>query len=60
MASGTSKITELKLIGVSRVSLEELRDQQLRALEMESLKEGGFTQKLYRARSEMRNERRKT
>jgi restriction system protein len=117
MASGTSKKTELKLIGVARASLEELLidfqdflrqkglplwgkdhgqaqairklawaknrsyrtyrtyleakppevaanaaiclihqtnyllDRQLRALEKEFLKEGGFTEKLYRARS---------
>ena len=117
MASGTSKKTELKLIGVARASLEELLldfrdflrqkgfplwgkddakakevralpyrsdrsyttyktyfeasspeiaantticlihqtnyllDQQLRALEKDFLKEGGFTEKLYRARS---------
>jgi four helix bundle suffix protein len=123
MASGTSKKTELKLIGVARASLEELLvdfqdflrqtrlpvwpkdshkakeiraltyksnrsystyknyfeasppeaaanaaiclihqtsyllDQQLRALEKEFLKEGGFTEKLYRARSEARKRR---
>jgi restriction system protein len=121
MASGTSKKTELKLIGVARASLEELLldfqdflrqkglqlwgkdhakakevralaykedrsyrtyktyieersaeiaanalvclihqanyllDRQLRALEMEFLKEGGFTERLYRARSQARN-----
>jgi restriction system protein len=120
MASGTSKKTELKLIGVARASLEELLldfqdylrqhglalwgkdhpkskevrklayasdrsyltyktyfesspetaantliclihqtnyllDQQLRSLEKEFLDEGGFTEKLYRARSQMRN-----
>jgi restriction system protein len=121
MASGTSKKTELKLIGVARASLEELLldfqdylrqhklplwgkrhpkaqevrvlcyrknrsyttykpyiegaspevaantmislinqtnyllDQQLRSLEREFLKEGGFTEKLYRTRSRMRN-----
>ena len=120
MASGTSKKTELKLVGVARASLEELLldfqdflrqkglplwtkdhpkatearklcyqknrsyttyktyveqsspevaantliclihqtnyllDQQLRALEKEFLKEGGFTERLYRARSERR------
>ncbi len=120
MASGTSKKTELKLIGVARASLEELLldfqdflrqktlplwgkdhplaqvirklawakdksyktyrsyfeeqvpeiaanaaiclihqtnyllDQQLRSLEKEFLKEGGFTEKLYRARSQAR------
>jgi four helix bundle suffix protein len=120
MASGTSKKTELKLMGVARASLEELLldfqdflrqrhlpiwgkdheqarkiralaheknrsystyktyleasppevaanaaiclihqtnyllDQQLRALEKEFLKEGGFTEKLYRARSQTR------
>ncbi len=124
MASGTSKKSELKLIGVARASLEELLldfqdylrqrklplwgkdhpkarevrakcyeknrsystyktyfescsevaantmiclihqtnyllDQQLRALEKEFLKEGGFTEKLYRARSQMRDGRRK-
>jgi four helix bundle suffix protein len=121
MASGTSKKTELKLIGVARASLEELLvdfqdylrqhrltrwgkdhpkarevralcyrkhrsyltyksyieesspevsantmiclihqtnyllDQQLRALEKEFLKEGGFTERLYRARSQTRS-----
>ena len=120
MASGTSKKSELKLIGVARASLEELLldfqdflrqkgfslwgkehpkakevralcysknrsystykayfekqepeivanaaiclihqtnyllDQQLRALEKEFLKEGGFTERLYRVRSEKR------
>ena len=123
MASGTSKKTELKLIGVARASLEELLldfqdylrqkglalwgkdhpkakevrklayasnrsyltykthfegsaeiaantliclihqanyllDQQLRALEKVFLKEGGFTEKLYRARSQVRDGRR--
>jgi four helix bundle suffix protein len=124
MASGTSKKTELKLIGVARASLEELLldfqdylrqhnlplwgkdhprakevrglcyrknrsyltykpyieggspeiaantliclvhqanyllDQQLRALEKEFLKEGGFTERLYHARTQMRNRRR--
>ena len=125
MASGTSKKSELKLIGVARASLEELLldfqdylrqkglplwgkdhpkakevraqcyqknrfystyrtyfdssaeiaantmiclihqtnyllDQQLRALEKEFLEEGGFTEKLYRARSQMRDGRKKT
>ncbi len=120
MASGTSKKTELKLIGVARASLEELLldfedflrqkglplwgkdheqarkiralaheknrsyltyktyieqssnevaantmaclihqtnyllDQQLRALEKDFLKEGGFTERLYHARSQAR------
>lgn len=120
MASGTSKKTELKLIGVARASLEELLldfqdflrqkglplwakdhpkakeirglcyqknrsyltyktyieasppeiaantmlclihqanyllDQQLRTLEKEFLKNGGFTERLYRTRSQMR------
>lgn len=120
MASGTSKKTELKLVGVARASLEELLldfqdflrqrklavwdknhplarevrglaysenrsygtyrayiedsspevaantliclihqtnyllDQQLRQLEQQFLKEGGFTEKLYRARSQAR------
>jgi len=119
MASGTSKKTELKLVGVARASLEELLvdfqdylrqhnlplwgkehpkakevrglcyrknrsyetyktyiegtpetaantiicvihqanyllDQQLRALEKEFLKEGGFTERLYRVRSQTR------
>jgi restriction system protein len=124
MASGTSKKTELKLIGVARASLEELLldfqdylrqknlplwgknhaeaqairklawaenrsyttyktyleasppeiaanaaiclihqtnyllDQQLRSLEKEFLKEGGFTERLYRARSEARKAKR--
>ena len=123
MASGTSKKTELKLVGVARASLEELLldfqdylrqhslplwvkdhpktkevrglcyrknrsyltykpyietsppetaantlvclihqtnyllDQQLRALEKEFLKEGGFTERLYHARTQMRNRR---
>ena len=122
MASGTSKKSELKLIGVARASLEELLldfedylrqhrlpiwdkehpkarevralcyrkdrsrktyapyieappevaanaaiclihqtdyllDQQLRVLEKDFLKEGGFTEKLYFARSQMRRRR---
>lgn len=123
MASGTSKKTELKLIGVARASLEELLldfqdylrqkglplweknnpeaqkirqlayeknrtyrtyktyieegtaevaantaiclihqtnyllDQQLRALEKEFLKEGGFTERLYNVRREYRTNR---
>jgi four helix bundle suffix protein len=32
-----------------------LLDQQLRALEKEFVKEGGFTEKLYHARQQMRN-----
>jgi len=126
MASGTSKKTELKLIGVARASLEELLldfqdylrqkdlplwekdnakakeiralayrsnrsyktykayleasppeiaantmiclihqtnyllDQQLRALEKEFLKEGGFTERLYRVRTQVRSGRTKT
>jgi four helix bundle suffix protein len=126
MASGTSKKTELKLIGVARASLEELLldyqdflrqhgfqiwgkdeprakairalarvsnrsystyrtylenespeisanaaiclihqtnyllDQQLRALEQEFLREGGFTERLYRARSQVRDGRKRT
>jgi four helix bundle suffix protein len=126
MASGTSKKTELKLVGVARASLEELLldfqdylrqqslplwgkehpkarevrvlcyrknrsyttyktyveastpevaantmicaihqtnyllDQQLRILEKEFLKEGGFTERLYRTRSQMRNRSRNT
>jgi len=125
MASGTSKKTELKLVGVARASLEELLvdlqdflrqrgqplwgkdhprarevrglcykrdrsyatyrpyfeegspevaantviclihqtnyllDQQLRALEKEFLEEGGFTERLYRARSQRRDWKRK-
>jgi restriction system protein len=121
MASGTSKKTELKLIGVARASLEELLldfkdflrqkglplwgkdhskakevralaykpnrsymtyktyiessspeaaantaicvihqanyllDRQLRVLEQDFIKEGGFTERLYRVRSEARN-----
>ena len=124
MASGTSKKTELKLIGVARASLEELLldfqdflrqrglalwpkdhptalevralsyradrsystyktyfeakepeiapnaaiclihqanyllDQQLRALEKEFLEEGGFTERLYRVRSQVRSSKR--
>ena len=126
MASGTSKKTELKLIGVARASLEELLldfedylrqhgfqvwgkdeakakevralarvsnrsystyrtyfeneepetaanaaiclihqanyllDQQLRDLEQEFLEEGGFTERLYRARSQARDRKRGT
>jgi len=127
MASGTSKKTELKLVGVARASLEELLvdfqdylrqlglplwgkdhpqarevralcykqdrsynsyrtyveppapaevaantlicvihqtnyllDKQLRALEKEFLEEGGFTEKLYRARTETRERRKMT
>lgn len=126
MASGTSKKTELKLIGVARASLEELLldfqdylrqhglmlwtkdhlktqevrklawvknrsymtyktyietsppevaanaviclihqanyllDQQLRALENEFLQQGGFTERLYRVRSELRTVRNKS
>jgi four helix bundle suffix protein len=126
MASGTSKKTELKLIGVARASLEELLvdfqdylrqhglplwgkdhprarevralcykenrsystyktyteggsaevaantaiciihqanfllDQQMRALGKEFLEEGGFTEKLYRARTETRDRRKMT
>ncbi len=126
MASGTSRKTELKLVGVARASLEELLldfqdylrqhglppwgkdhpqarmvrglcyeknrsyltyrtyieapasaevaantiiclvhqanyllDQQLRALEQRFLNEGGFTEKLYQARQQMRNSSRK-
>jgi len=125
MASGTSKKTELKLIGVARASLEELLldfqdflrqrrlalwgkgdskakavrglcyknnrsyttyktyiedgspeiaantmiclihqtnyllDQQLRSLEKEFLKEGGFTERLYRTRKQTRDLRRR-
>jgi four helix bundle suffix protein len=126
MASGTSKKTELKLIGVARASLEELLldyqdflrqkglqawgkddaeaiavralartanraystyrpyfenqdsetaanaaicvihqtnyllDQQLRALEQEFLREGGFTERLYRIRSQVRDGRKRS
>jgi len=126
MASGTSKKTELKLIGVARASQEELLldyqdylrqhgfqvwgkdepkakevralayrpnrsyltykkhfeeerpetsanaaiclihqtnyllDQQLRALEQEFLREGGFTERLYRVRSQVRDGRRRS
>jgi len=124
MASGTSKKTELKLIGVARASFEELLldyqdflrqrelilwgkdhpeskkvrgfcyqknrsyrtykayiegtpetaantliclihqtnyllDQQLRFLEKAFLEEGGFTERLYRTRTQIRNQRRK-
>jgi restriction system protein len=125
MASGTSKKTELKLVGVARASLEELLldyqdflrqkglalwekdfpqarevralayktnrtystyknlfenqnpetaantaiciihqanyllDQQLRSLEKTFLEEGGFTERLYRVRSQARNEQKK-
>jgi len=125
MASGTSKKTELKLVGVARASLEELLldfqdylrqrglilwgkddarakevrglaykadrsystyrtyfddpkpeiaansivcvvhqtnyllDRQLKALEKDFLREGGFTERLYRVRSEARDDRRR-
>jgi four helix bundle protein len=48
MASGTSKKTELKLVGVPRASLEEL------LLEKAFLKEGGFTERLYLTRTQAR------
>ena len=44
-----------KLVGVARASLEELNyllDRQLRALEKGFLEEGGFTERLYRVRSQ--------
>jgi len=47
----------LKLVGVARASLEELNyllDQQLHALEKGFLEEGGFTERLYRVRSQTR------
>ncbi len=37
-----------------------LLDQQLRALEQEFLREGGFTERLYRVRSQVRRERRRS
>jgi hypothetical protein len=43
MASGTSKKTELKLVGVARASLEELL-----------VGEGGFTERFYRTRTQVR------
>ena len=79
MASGTSKKTQLKLIGVARAYFEEaepeiasnaavclvhqtnfLLDQQLRALEKDFLKEGGFTERLYRIQSQARDVRNRT
>jgi four helix bundle suffix protein len=36
-----------------------LLDQQLRSLEKEFLKEGGFTERLYHARTQMRDQRRR-
>jgi four helix bundle suffix protein len=36
-----------------------LLDQQLRALEQEFLREGGFTERLYRVRSQVRDGRRR-
>ena len=53
MASGTSKKTELKLVGVARASV----DQQLRPLEQQFVQEGGFTDRLYRTRIEARKRR---
>jgi four helix bundle suffix protein len=58
MVSGTSKKSELKLIGIARASLEEanyLLDQQLRQLGKQFLKEGGFTEKLYQGRQQAKN-----
>ena len=60
MVSGTSKKAELKLVGVARASLEELLlllDQQLRQLEKQFVEEGGFTERLYRARGQARKNR---
>ena len=58
MASGTSKKTEPKLVGVARASLEELLlDQQLCTLEKDFLEEGGFTERLYRSGIQKRKER---
>ena len=37
-----------------------LLDQQMRTLEKEFLEEGGFTEKLYRARTETRDRRKMT
>lgn len=55
MVSATSKKIELKLIGVARASLEELLlDRQLQPLEKQFLEEGGFTEKLYQARQQVR------
>ncbi|MGD9157782.1 MAG: four helix bundle suffix domain-containing protein [Desulfobacteraceae bacterium] len=48
MASGTSKKTELKLI------FSYLLNQQLRTLEKDFVNEGGFTERLYRTRTEAR------
>ena len=69
-ASGTSKKTELKLTNVARGSLEELRldyedflrrcsllDRQLAAQATTFETEGGFTERLYRVRSEKRSSR---
>jgi len=49
-ASGTSKKFELKLIHQTNYLL----DQQLRQLEKAFLQEGGFTERLYRARTTAR------
>ncbi len=71
MASGTSRKTEVKLVGIARASLAAaetaanalvclihqtnyLLDQQLRQLEQQFLDKGGFTERLYRARSQAR------
>ncbi|MCX6583963.1 MAG: four helix bundle suffix domain-containing protein [Candidatus Aminicenantes bacterium] len=65
-ASGTSKKTELKLVGVARASLEELLlihqanyllDQLLKQLEQQFLTEGGFTEKLYHSRQNFKKTR---
>lgn len=72
VASGTSKKSELKLINVAKASLEELLldyedyllhqttfllSRQLSHLEISFLEEGGFTERLYRQRSDFRRKR---
>ena len=52
-ASGTSKKFELKLIHQTNYLL----DQQLRQLEKAFLQEGGFTERLYRARTTARRKK---
>lgn len=71
--SGTSKKMELKLTNVARASLEELRldyedflrqrglpllDRQIAAQAAAFEKEGGFTERLYRVRSEAKRKKR--
>lgn len=61
-ASGTSRKFEIKLTSVARASLEELKldcyllDRQIQKLADTFEKEGGFTERLYRVRSNKRKQ----